>query len=97
MAIGILDSYFSKLFILLFSLLLLIFLTTDPVYADQGREVDRINMIRRHVEKIRYKYPWVDEKVRQIEEKERTGVSLKDCCYDCHKKEKIKGGSTLIK
>lgn len=91
----ILANHFLKVF--LFSLLLLIFTTDSPVYASPDWKEKEISKIRQHVEKVRHKYPGADEKLRQIEEKLKTGVSLKDCCYDCHKKEKIKGGSTLIK
>jgi hypothetical protein len=77
-----------KLFVFLISLSLLIFLLVSPVYTDSDSKDNEINMLKTHLENVKNKYPELDKKLIEIEEKLRTGTSIEDCCKDCHVKSK---------
>jgi len=85
---GIVASQLLKLFGLLFSLSLLILLHVSPVYADSDLKDNEMNMIRDHIENAKNKYPEIEKKLIDIEEKLKAGTPVKDCCKDCHVKSK---------
>jgi len=72
-------------------ILLFIFMTIGPICADPGsnpEETDQVDvkmaMIRTHVHKDGNLDSETAEQLRQLEEKLRAGVSLKECCQHCH-------------
>ncbi|OGW39147.1 MAG: hypothetical protein A2Y97_13010 [Nitrospirae bacterium RBG_13_39_12] len=74
-----------KLLGFLFSLFfLLIVLKVNPMYANPEVEDNELDMIKKHVENVKHKYPQIDNKLLQVEEKLKTGKHLKDCCNECH-------------
>ena len=85
-------KYHSKLFTLLFSLILALCLTVGPLHANSGSKLEQIDMavdtLKRHVEKVKESNPGIsglDEKARQTEERLRAGtMSLKGSCSNCH-------------
>ena len=83
---GIFAKKLLRLFVCLTSLFLLILLHVSPVYTDSNAEDNEMNMFRDHIEKVRDKYPGIDEKLMQVEEKLNTGIPLKECCSVCHVK-----------
>ena len=58
----------------------------SPVYTDSDVKDNEMNMFRNHIENVKNKYPELDKKLIEIEEKLRTGTPVKDCCKDCHLK-----------
>jgi hypothetical protein len=85
---GIFANKLLKLFVFLSSLSLLILLHVSPVYTDSDLKDNEMNMIRDHIKNVKDKYPELDNKLIEIEEKLKTGTPVKDCCKDCHVKSK---------
>ena len=83
---GIFANKLLKLFVFLSSLSLLILLHVIPVYTDSDVKDNEINMFRDHVDNVKNKYPELDRKLIEIEEKLKTGIPVKECCKDCHLK-----------
>ncbi len=81
---------FLKFFTFLLSVLvLLISLTVSPVYAkmdSEGNKVDKAkDKVIRHMEKMKEKCPWIDEKKKQVEKKLNNGtMSWHKSCLHCH-------------
>lgn len=73
-----------KLFVCLSSLSLLFLMHVGPVYTDSDVKDNEMKMFRDHVENVKNKYPELDKKLIEIEEKLKTGTPVKDCCKDCH-------------
>lgn len=88
-------KYYLKLSTLLFSLILLVFLAMGTVLAQMdldGNKIDKTTAkVTRHMDKMKQKYPGIDGKKKQIEQKLRNGTMRpKDACSHCH----IKGRSS---
>jgi hypothetical protein len=81
---GIFANKLLKLFVFLSSLSLLFLLQVTPVYTDSDVKDNEMKMFRNHVDNVKNKYPELDEKLIEIEEKLKTGTPVKDCCKDCH-------------
>ena len=81
---------FLKFFTFLLSLLvLLISLTLNPAYGkmdSEGNKVDKAkDKVIRHMEKMKEKCPWIDEKKKQVEKKLENGtMSWHKSCLHCH-------------
>jgi hypothetical protein len=89
----VLAKYFSKSTKFLAYLLVLISLTTTPVYAELVSDNDKSDRaaarVTRHMDKMKQKCPGMDEKKKQIEEKLRNGTMRpKEACSHCHIKER---------
>ena len=81
-------SKLLKLFVLFSSLSSVLILSASPVYTDSDLKDNEMNMIRDHVENAKNKYPEIDKKLIDIEEKLKAGTPVKDCCKECHIKSK---------
>ena len=74
---------------LLSVLVLLVSLTLSPAYAkmdSEGNKVDKAeDKVIRHMEKMKEKCPWIDEKKKQVEKKLENGTMLwHKSCTHCH-------------
>ena len=74
-----------KLLVCLSFLFLLFLMHVSPVYTDSDEKNNEMNMFRNHIENVKNKYPELDKKLIEIDEKLKTGTPVKDCCKVCHK------------
>lgn len=78
---------FFKLFKCFMCLLLLAFMTMSPIYAGAGPEGDDIDVL---VEKMKVHFQTelnnaeTDEKLQELEERLRNGMSTQESCILCH-------------
>ena len=85
----VLRNHVLKLPALIISLLSLISLGIGPVNAGLGSEGQKLNtakdMVIRHMDAMRQRFPEIDEKVRQTEEELSSGaMSPLRACSNCH-------------
>jgi hypothetical protein len=81
-------SKLLKLFVFLSSLSLVLLVQVSPVYPDSDAKDNEMNMLKEHIEKAKHKYPELNKKAIEIEEKIKTGTPVKDSCKNCHIQER---------